>query len=246
MPDDTHSDAPASKGDGQEPEQLKFHYTSYDEARADQDSDNPHANDTTSIPEVIERLRDAFGDAIWRVETYAGEDTVFVEKERIREVSRYLREELGFTYFIDLGGIDRFEETDRYEVFYNVVSLERQKRIRMKVRVDEDDMHVPSVVSIWKAANWNEREAYDMFGLIFDGHPDLRRMYMPEDFEYHPLRKEFPLLGVPGSLPLPPQTPEGELTMDPFAAAHGSKPVKSYEEPASNVDEEEGLDDHDE
>lgn len=245
MPQNEPDDVPGPS-DRHEHEQLQFHYTPLDEAREDQDADNPHANATTNIPEVIESLRDTFGDAIWRVETYAGEDTVFVEKERIREVSRYLREELGFTYFADLGGIDRFEETDRYEVFYNVISLERQKRIRLKVRVDEDDMHVPSVVSVWKAANWNEREAYDMFGFIFDGHPDLRRMYMPEDFEYHPLRKEFPLLGVPGSLPLPPQTPEGELTMDPFAAAHGSKPVKSYEEPASNVDEEAGPDDHDE
>ena len=92
---------------------------------------------------------------------------------------------------------------------------------------------------LYRAANWNERECFDMLGLIFDGHPDLRRMYMPEDFEYYPQRKEFPLLGIPGSLPLPPQTPEGGLTMDPYAAAHGSKPVRSYEEPPSAFSEEE-------
>ena len=72
-----------------------------------------------------------------------------------------------------------------------------------------------------------------MFGIRFEGHEDLRRMYMPEDFEYHPLRKEFPLLGVPGSLPLPPQVPDGPLTLDPFAAARGSRPVPSYEEPVA-------------
>jgi len=226
------NDPPIRTPDSDEPEELAFHYTPYDEG--DPDADNPHANQTTHIPEIIEALRDEFGEGVWRVETYAGEDTVFIEKDRIREVCRFLREELDFTYFIDLGGIDRFTEEDRYEVFYNIFSLERQKRIRLKVRIDEDDLHVPSVVSVWKAANWNEREAYDMLGLHFDGHPDLRRMYMPEDFEYYPLRKEFPLLGVPGSLPLPPQTPEGELTMDPFAAAHGSKPVKSYEEPETD------------
>jgi NADH-quinone oxidoreductase subunit C len=235
MPTNEPDDVPA-QSDRHEHEELRFHYTPLDRRQAD-DEDNPHAKATTNIPEIIEALRGEFGDAIWRVETYAGEDTVFVDKDRIREVCRFLREELDFVYFIDLGGIDRFEEEDRYEVFYNIFSLERQKRIRLKVRVDESDMHVPSVVSVWKAANWNEREAYDMFGLHFDGHPDLRRMYMPEDFEYHPLRKEFPLLGVPGSLPLPPQTPEGELTMDPFAAAHGSKPVKSYEEPGTDFEE---------
>ena len=79
----------------------------------------------------------------------------------------------------------------------------------------------------------NERECYDMLGIQFDGHPDLRRMYMPEDFEYHPQRKEFPLLGIPGSLPLPPRTPEGDLTMDPFAAARSGRPVRSYQEPPS-------------
>ena len=75
-----------------------------------------------------------------------------------------------------------------------------------------------------------------MLGIRFEGHPDLRRMYLPEDFEYYPQRKEFPLLGIPGSLPLPPQTPEGSLTLDPYAAAHGSKPIKSY---APDEDEEE-------
>lgn len=220
-----------------EDEALTFHYTPAAEARPDQKEGNPHAKGTTHIPDVIDALKDEFGDTVGPVETYANEDTVFVEKERIREVCRFLKEKQGFVYFSDAGGIDRFTDEERYEMFYNLVNLDDQKRIRVKVRIDETDMHVPSVTDVYRAANWNEREAYDMFGFTFDGHPDLRRMYMPEDFEYHPLRKEFPLLGVPGSLPLPPQTPEGDLTMDPFAAAHGSKPAKSYDEPRSIDDE---------
>ncbi|MFB6098840.1 MAG: NADH-quinone oxidoreductase subunit C [Salinibacter sp.] len=224
--------------DPQNPEELRFQYTPTDEPRPEQETDNPHAKDTTRVPEVIDALRDEFGASIREVERYANEDTVYVEKRRIREVCRFLKEKEGFDYFADLGGMDRFTEDERYEVFYNIVSTERRKRIRLKVRVDEEDMRVPSVTEVYRAANWNEREAYDMFGFEFVDHPDPRRMYMPEDFEYHPLRKEFPLLGVPGSLPLPPQTPDGELTMDPFAAAHGSKPVKSYEEPPTDTDSE--------
>ena len=223
-----------------EHEVLKFHFTPLDEPREDEDERNPHAKQTTHIPEIAQALQEEFGtDVIWRIETYANEDTVFVAKDRIADVCRFLREEQDFNYFSDLGGIDRFTNEDRYEVFYNLVSMEKQKRIRLKVRVDEEDLSVPSVTDVYRAANWNERECYDMFGITFDGHPDMRRMYMPEDFEYYPLRKEFPQLGVPGSLPLPPQTPEGELTMDPFPAARGSKPVKSYEEPRSDVEDNE-------
>ncbi|HVN49532.1 MAG TPA: NADH-quinone oxidoreductase subunit C, partial [Bacteroidota bacterium] len=75
--------------------------------------------------------------------------------------------------------------------------------IRLNVWTEEENPHVPTVTGVWKTANWHERETYDMFGIIFDGHPDLRRLYMPEEFEYHPLRKDFPLMGIPGSLELP-------------------------------------------
>ena len=85
----------------------------------------------------------------------------------------------------------------RFEVTYDLRNHKTNQRIFLKVRCDERDPHVPSLCSVWEGCNWNEREAYDMVGVIFDGHPDLRRMYMPEDFEY------FPLMGVPGSIPLP-------------------------------------------
>lgn len=218
------------------PETLKFHFTPVDVPRPD--APNPHVKETTQVAETIEKLRDAFGEAIGEVVVYAGEHTVYVDKNRLLDIARHLKEALGFVYFIDCGGVDRFTEEDRFEVFYNLVNIAERKRLRLKIRVDEEDLHVPSVVSVWKAADWNEREVYDMMGIRFDGHPDLRRMYMPEDFEYHPQRKEFPILGIPGSLPLPPQTPSGPLTMDPFAAAHGSKPVKSYLEPKSEEEEE--------
>lgn len=221
------------------PETLKFYFTPVDEPRPDRDQ-NPHAKKTTFVPDDVERLKAQFGADVLDVSIYANEHTVTVSKNRIVEVCQFLKKELAYNYLCDLGGIDRFvEDEDRYEVFYNLVSLSGQKRLRLKVRVDEDDMLVPSIAGVYRAANWNERECWDMFGIKFEGHPDPRRMYLPDDFEYFPLRKEFPLLGVPGSLPLPPQRPDGELTMDPFAAAHGYHPVKSFEETPADGDKAE-------
>lgn len=216
---------------------LKFFFTPVDEPKAD--TDNPHAKATTHAPEVIDALRAEFGEDVHDVLEYAGEQTVLVARDRIRDICRFLKDEQQFTYLSDLGGLDRFTEEDRFEVFYNLVSFEQRKRLRVKIRVDESDLNVPSVTSVFRAANWNEREVYDMLGIRFEGHNDMRRMFMPEDFEYYPQRKEFPQLGIPGSLPLPPQTPEGDLQLDPFPAAHGRITPKSYEEPKSNIEEEE-------
>lgn len=218
---------------------LKFFFTPVDEPRPE--ARNPHEKEATHVPEVIEALREQFGDAVGEVVTYAGEDTVYVSRERLVEVMRFLKEGQQFNYFADCGAIDRFTDDERFEVYYNVVSIPKGKRLRVKVRVEEDEAVVPSVTSVYRAANWNEREAYDMMGIRFEDHPDPRRMYMPEDFEYFPQRKEFPQLGVPGSLPLPPQVPEGELTMDPFAAARGSRPPRSYQEPESTASDDEAT-----
>ena len=105
---------------------------------------------------------------------------------------------------------DRFTSEDRFEVIYNIISLKSQKRLFIKTRCSEENPTLPTSTSIWPAANWHEREAFDMFGIQFEGHPDMRRLFLPEDFDYYPLRKEFPLLGIPGSLPLPSTTPDSK------------------------------------
>jgi NADH-quinone oxidoreductase subunit C len=216
---------------------LSFQFTPVDPPSGDAPK-NPHAKKTTFVPDVVEALATEFGDDVLEVSLYAGEHTVRVSTDRIVDVCRYLKDERGFTYLVDLGGIDRFTEDERFEVLYSLVAIEAKKRIRLKVRVEEDEPVVPTLSQVFRAATWTERECWDMLGIRFDGHPDLRRLFLPEDFEYHPQRKEFPLLGIPGSLPLPPQTPEGELNYDPFSAAHGRRPVKSYEEPESSTTEE--------
>ncbi|HEX5315966.1 MAG TPA: NADH-quinone oxidoreductase subunit C [Candidatus Kapabacteria bacterium] len=132
-----------------------------------------------------------------------GDQAAIVPREQILAVARRLKEEFGFVQMIDALGHDRMEKKERFEVTYNLRNHKSKQRIFLKVRCDERDPHVPSLVSVWTGANWHEREAFDMFGILFDGHPDLRRMYMPDDFEYFPLRKDFPLMGIPGSIPLP-------------------------------------------
>ena len=235
MPEDNQNGKqPAAES--RERQTLKFFFTPVDEPKAD--APNPHAKAATHVPEVIEALRERFGDDVREHRSYANEDTIYVARERILDVMRFLKEEQQFNYFADCGGIDLFQDDERFEVFYNVVSMPRGKRLRVKVRVEEDNPVVPSVTSVYRAANWNEREDYDMMGIRFEGHPDPRRMYMPEDFEYYPQRKEFPQLGVPGSLPLPAQVPEGEIMMDPFPAAHGRKPPRSFQEPPSSDPDE--------
>jgi NADH-quinone oxidoreductase subunit C len=205
------------------PKTLDFLFTPVDPPKGTE-SANPHAKDSTNVSDIAEALRVEFGDAITDVTLYANEHTIYVQTDRIVDVCAFLKSEQGFDYLSDLGGIDRFTEEDRFEVFYNLMAIDRGKRLRLKVRVEEDKAVVPSIVSVHQSADWNERECWDMLGIHFDGHPDMRRVYLPEDFEHFPLRKEFPSLGIPGSLPLPSQVDDGKLVDDPYPAAHGSKP----------------------
>lgn len=155
-------------------------------------------------------LKETFKDEVVSTAVYKDEFTAMVKKSAIKHVCNYVKFQQGFNYCADICGTDRFTEEDRFEVVYNLLNLATKTRIRLKVWVDETDLHVPSVVEVWPAANWHERETFDMYGVIFDGHPDLRRMYMPEDFEYFPMRKDYPLIGVPGSIPLPTIDPKAQ------------------------------------
>ncbi len=138
-------------------------------------------------------------------EEFRGDLSVFVKKEGITKVAQYLRdnENLGFIALRDLTAIDWATRKNRFTVVYNVYSFKLNEYVRLKVKLDGDYPEIDTITSVWSSAGWYERETYDMYGIKFIGHPDLRRMYMPEEFEYHPLRKEFPVMGIPGSLPLP-------------------------------------------
>lgn len=140
-----------------------------------------------------------------------GDLTLVVGRDVVTDVLAELKENpaTNFNQCVDITAIDWARKTDRFEVVYILYSISNKTHVRVKTAVREDKPHLPTVTDLWEGANWYEREAYDMYGIIFDGHPDLRRFYMPEDFmdadgePLYPLRKDFPLAGIPGSLPLP-------------------------------------------
>ena len=154
---------------------------------------------------IVEALKSRFGDQAAQASEFRGELTIVIPKEKIVEVCRFLKDEPSFKFDLlaDLFGLDMFTPVNRFAVVYNLYSLSSKHRIRLKVFTEEDDPKLPTMTGVWSTANWHERETYDMFGIVFEGHPDLRRVYMPDEFEHHPLRKDFPLMGIPGSLPLP-------------------------------------------
>lgn len=154
---------------------------------------------------IIDRLQAQFSSSIRGSEEFRNDLTVTVHAADVVDVARFLRDDppLAFDMLIDVCGVDRAREGERFEVVYTLYSLQHKVYLRLKVLANEDHPAVPSLTGVWPAANWHERETFDMFGIKFMGHPDMRRLYMPEEFEYYPLRKDFPLIGIPDSIPLP-------------------------------------------
>jgi NADH-quinone oxidoreductase subunit C len=150
--------------------------------------------------QILQRVRDRFGAAIVESHEHRGDATAVVDRTRVIDTLRFCRDEptLAFEMLMDLTAVDYQkypgrEDGPRFEVVYHLYSLAHNHRVRLKVRVDEDDAAVPTAVDLWPIANWFEREVWDMFGVRFTGHPDLRRLLMYEEFVGHPLRKDYPI-----------------------------------------------------
>ncbi|MEK6622455.1 MAG: NADH-quinone oxidoreductase subunit C [Planctomycetota bacterium] len=128
---------------------------------------------------------------------FRNELTLLVKKESVVEVARFLKEnkDLDFDFLSDLCGVDRVEHDGVFEVVYHLYSIHKNHRLRLKTRLLSDNPCVSTVTTVWKTADWHERETFDMFGIRFNGHPDLRKILTPDDFEGHPLRKDYPLDG---------------------------------------------------
>ena len=156
----------------------------------------------TEIPDleqslIVHKLRAWDAQAVAETHAFRGELTIVVPREHLRRAAEFLcgDPELQFTFLSDITGVDRFPVEPRFELNYHLTSLARRETLRLKVRVAGSDPVVESVTPVWPGANWHEREIFDLFGVRFEGHPDLRRILMPEDWEGHPLRKDYPVEG---------------------------------------------------
>ena len=152
--------------------------------------------DATGLELLAQELRDADEDSVLDAVHFRGRGTIIVDAPRIGAVLEELRAK-GYTQLISVHGVDYHPEEPRLGVHYELLDMERVDRVTIKLRVHTDAPHVPSVTPAWPTADFQEREVYDMFGVVFDGHPDLRRILMPEDYEGHPQRRDFPIGGEP-------------------------------------------------
>lgn len=145
-------------------------------------------------PPVVARLRERFPDVILATHAYRGDVTAEIAPASLLQVCAFLCDDsaLAFDFLVDVTAVDYIGSVPRFELVYHLRSLTRNHRLRLKARVSEESPRIASVTSIWRGANWLERETFDMYGIQFEGHPDLRRIYLYEEFQGHPLRKDYP------------------------------------------------------
>jgi NADH-quinone oxidoreductase subunit C len=161
-------------------------------------SPEPTPNSENTPSPLVAALQREHPEWFREVVSAFGETTMIVPREQLVEICSFLKTwpEGLFDFLSDICGADRgVEEEPRFEVNYHLFSTTKYHRIRLKVLLNEEDVHVPSVTGVWRTANWHERETFDLFGVVFDDHPDLRRILLPEDWQGHALRKDFPLRG---------------------------------------------------
>jgi NADH-quinone oxidoreductase subunit C len=177
--------------------------------------------------QAIDRLKAQYRDAVSAPVEFRGEFSITVPGEKIVDMCQFLKKECDFDMLTDLSGVDNYGEDPRYEVDYILYSLTHHCHLRLKVLVSEEDMIVDSVTSVWGTANWHERETFDMYGIRFRNHPNLKRILMWDGYPHYPLRKDFPLAGIPSELPETAVNADTVRTAPmlggPFVAASGTR-----------------------
>lgn len=168
------------------------------------------------IEEFFNKYASRFPGKVTRLPVFREEESWVADSSILHDLLSQLKKEEEFIYLVDISSVDNFGKEPRFEVVYELCRLEDLAHIRIKTTVSEDHLSVPTISDIWKGANWLEREVFDMMGIRFDGHPDLRRILMWDGYPFHPLRKDFPLAGKPTEMPDIAFTKPAPLEGGPF------------------------------
>jgi NADH-quinone oxidoreductase subunit C len=179
--------------------------------------------------ETLESLSSSFSERIQDKTEFRGEATCTIAASDLREIMKFCRDKLSFDYLIDITSIDNFGEDPRFEILYHLYSMPHAVHLRLKLKVPEEAGAVDTVSDIWPTANWHEREIYDMMGVKFIGHPDLRRILMWDGYPFFPLRKDFPLEGLPSDMPDVAFTKVTPLEGGPFVTVPSTATSKDRE-----------------
>jgi NADH-quinone oxidoreductase subunit C len=186
--------------------------------------------------EVLESLSTLFGTKLKAKTEFRGETSYTIAPEDLREIAKFCRDDLSFDYLIDISSVDNSGQEPRFEVVYELYSLTLAIYLRLKVPVTEQVGAVDTVSDIWPTANWHEREIYDMMGIKFNGHPDLRRILMWDGYPFFPLRKEFPLEGLPSEMPDVAFTEAAPMEGGPFVTVPTTATTQDREPRARRPD----------
>jgi len=181
----------------------------------------------------VTTLQAAFGEKIWEILEFRGEHTVRVELGSLHAVLAKCKNDLGYELILDISSLDHFGEDPRFEMVYEIATLDDSKHLRIKAKVSEDEA-VATATDLWLGADWHEREVWDMMGIPFSGHPNMKRILMWEGYPYFPLRKDFPLAGRPTDMPDVAFTGVAPLEGGPFVTSAGGEDV-ARREPRAQV-----------
>ncbi len=180
--------------------------------------------------DLAKKLQAQFGDLVSEPAEFRGELTLRVlDAERMPEVCAYAKRELGFDYLVDITSIDNYGDDPRFTIVYHLYGYGHLRYLRLKTELSEEKGELPTVTGVWRTADWHEREIYDLMGIRFRGHPDLRRIIMWEGYPYFPLRKDFPLSGKPTEVPEVAFTEPAPLAGGPFVTIAGGVDALSRE-----------------
>lgn len=170
----------------------------------------------------VTKLRETFGERILETVEFRGEQTLITGLAALHDLLAECHNKLGYEMILDVSSVDHFGEDPRFEIVYEIATLDDSKHLRVKAKVSEDE-EVPSATDIWPGADWHEREVYDMMGIRFSGHPNLKRILMWEGYPFFPLRKDFPLAGRPSEMPDVAFTGVAPLEGGPFVTSAGGE-----------------------